>query len=306
MGRLVSFCSSTGKNTGGIDCDVQLDALIFMLIGSAKITPSEQATEATFKAALIDRINRPNGDPEKLYPWFVANDVAKTTESDTVETAADGTKRTLRVAPPSYDITSWNVGLNQEAAMLAFNNTTIPVIGFDKAFQVAGKHDSDGNFMGAKAKIYTSGQGFASFQNGPATKTSVTYIDPFALSVNAKVYELTSFDADDFEGLLDATLVKVAVSSSNTHHIGAFIDNISIGKQSDLYDLYDDELASTTLWLGLNASNAWVAPSTAVKDTANEGWTLAFAVAVTKVKMADPDVLYAAGVKGIESIEVAV
>lgn len=306
MAVIISFCSSTGKNTGKINCDVQLANLRFGFIGGAKFTPAEYATEATLKAALRNRLNRANGDPEKLYPWALANAVDKTTEEDTTETAADGYKRVLRTAPESYVLNQWTVGINQEAAMIAFNNTTIPFFAVDDSFKFVGKFDSDSNLVGNNVNIVTKGAGFSIFTAGANTRTTISFTDPYALNVNARLFEFTEFDFEDFTGLLDAELKTLAAPTGNAHKIGAYVYNRSINKNKNLYDLYADELADPVLWVGYTAAGAQVAPTGVVKDTSLKGWTVTFGVAVAAVDLASPATLYAANVKGIEGVRLDV
>jgi hypothetical protein len=305
MARLISFCGSTGKNTGGIDCDVRLQNPRMMFVGGAKITTAEQATEITLKAAIQDRIRRENGDPEKLYPFPVINTVTNNTEQPTEETLGDGTKRQLREGRPSYLLESGFVGLNQEAAMLEFNGATVPVMMLDDSGKLVGKHDDDGNLIGAKAQISTSAAGFGTYAAGTTTKTSVSYLDSRALSSNAKLFD-TAFDTDDFEGLLDVTLETLVAPTGNAHKIGAFIENRSIGQDKNLYDLYEDELAVVGAWRGYTAAGAEVAPSTVVKDAALKGWTVTFGVAVATINLATPEDLDALDVVGVEGIALAV
>jgi hypothetical protein len=306
MGRLISFCSSTGKNTGGIDCDVQLGNLKWALIGSAKFLPSEYATEAALKTAILDRINRANGDAEKLYPWALSNGIDKNTAEDTTETAPDGTTRTIRVAPESYTLNQWGVGVNQEAAMIQFNNATIPAFLFDDTFKMVGKYDGDLNFVGNKVKLNTKGAGFGTFAAGPNTRTTLNFVDPFALNVNARLFEFTAFDFEDYEGLLDAELRTLVAPTGNAHKIGVFVPNKSIGKDVNLYDEYSTELADVDVWEGETAAGAIVAPTTVVVDAVNEGWTVTFGVAVAIIRLKDPSVLNTNNVTGIEGIDLAI
>lgn len=305
MGRLLSFCSSTGQNTGGIDCDIRLGSPRMMLIGGAKITPAEYATEATLKAALIDRINRPNGDSEKLYPFPVINAVTPNAEAPQDETLQDGTKRRLRSEIPAYLYEMGNVGINQEAAMMAFNGVIIPAFTFDNTGKFGGKLDSSKNLVGAKVNLSTSAAGYAPYNAGTTTKTQVSYVDPAALSGNAAIFETTAFDTDDFEGLLDVELTKVS-SASNAHTISAVIKSVSLNKDVNLATKYSTTLANATLWRGFTAAGAVVAPTTAVYNSGTQDWTITFGSAVVKVDLATPDVLFAADIVGIEGVAVAV
>lgn len=305
MARLISFCGSTGKNTGGIDCDVRLNNPRMLFVGGAKLTPAEQATEATLKAAILNRMKRENGDGEKLYPFPVINTVTNNSEAPTEETLGDGTKRQLREGRPSYLLESGFVGINQEAALLEFNGATLPVFMLDDSGKFVGKHDADGNLVGAKAQINTTAAGLGTYAAGTTTKTSVSYLDARALSSNAKLMD-TSFDTDDFEGLLDATLKTLAAKVGNAHKIGAFIANRSIGGDQNLYDIYDTELAVVSAWRGYSSTGALVVPTTVVVDATLKGWTITFPSAVVLINLATPLTLDGLDVTGIEGIELAV
>lgn len=302
MARLISFCGSTGKNTGGIDCDARLGNARMAFLGGAKFTVAEQASEATLKAAILDRINRANGDSEKLYPLPVINNVTNNTEANTEETLGDGTKRTLREGRPAYTFESGFVGFNQEAALMEFNNATIPAFVMDDTGKLVGKIDNDGKFVGGKVQFFASPAGFGTYGAGTTTKMSFNWLNSRDLSSNAAFFE-TSFDTDDFEGLLDAEIARVAASAGNVHKLSAFIRNKSIGKDVNLYDQYPTELADVNLWPGTDATGATVVPTTVVADTVNKGFTITYPSAVVSVNLATPDVLNAADVTGVEGIE---
>ena len=305
MARLISFCGSVGANTGGIDCDARFGNFRMVFLGGAKFTPAEYATEAALKTAILNRINRANGDSEKLYPFPVANTVANNTEANTEETLGDGTRRTLREGRPAYTLEAGFVGLNQESSMMAFNNATIPAFAFDDTGKFIGKFDADDNLVGAKVQVFTSPAGMGIYSAGTTTKTSINYLNSRDLSTNAKFFQ-TEFDTDDFEGLLDAEVRALAAPTGNAHKLGVFIPNKSIGKDKNLYDEYDDELNATGMWRGWTAAGAQVAPTTVVKDTALLGWTVTFGTAVVRVDLATPQVLLAGDVKGIEGIALTI
>ena len=305
MARLISFCGSTGQNTGGIDCDVRLGNIRMLFVGGAKFTAEEYATEASLKAAIINRIKRANGDAEKLYPFPIINTVTNNTEAPTRETLGDGTQRTLREGRPSYTLESGFVGLNQEAALMEFNNATLPAFALDDTKNFVGKFDVDDNFIGSKLQLYTAPAGFGTYAAGTTTKTEANWLDSRALSTNARLFE-TSFDTDDFEGLLDAELRTMAAPTGNAHKIGVFVKNKSIGKDQNLYDTYSAELAATGMWKGITAAGATVAPTAVAVDATLKAWTVTFGVAVAIIDLADPPVLDAADVTGIEGVELAV
>lgn len=298
---LINFCGTTGKNTGGIDCDARFGNFRMAFVGGAKFTPAEYASEATLKAAILDRIHRANSDSEKLYPWFVANSVTNNTEAPTRETLGDGSQRSLRESRPAYTIQSGFTGLNQEAALIEFNNAILPAFVLDDTGKFIGRFDADKNLVGSKAQFYTTAAGLGTYAAGTLTSTDVNYQDSKALSTNARFFE-TSFAPEDFNGLLDAEVARVAASAGNVHTLSAFVRNKSIGKDVNLYTEYSTELADVNLWIGTSAAGATVVPSTVVADATNKGFVITFPSAVVSVDLAAPDVLYLNDVTGIEGV----
>jgi hypothetical protein len=301
---LINFCGTAGKNTGGIKCDARFGNFRMAFVGGAKFTPAEYASEATLKAAILDRIHRDNSDAQKLYPWFVANNATNNTEEPTRETLGDGTQRTLREARPAYTIQNGFVGLNQEAALMEFNNTVFPVFVMDDTGKFIGKFDGANNLVGADAQLYTAPAGLGGYSAGTLTTTTVNYMDSRALSTAAMFFE-TSFSESDFNGLLDAEIARVAASVGNVHKLSAFVRNKSITKDVNLFDEYSDELADVDLWRGYAANGSLVTLTSVVADPTNRGFTLTFAAPVVRVDLAAPPVLYTNDVTGIEGVALA-
>ncbi len=304
MARLISFCGSTGKNTGGIDCDIRLGNPRMLFVGGAKFTPEQYATEAALKTAIINAIRLENGNSGKLYPFPIVNQATDNREAPSEETLGDGTKRQNREGKFSYLLESAFVGLNQEAALLEFNNAVLPAFIIDDTGKFIGKFDLENNLVGSKVQLNTTGAGLGIFTAGTTTKTSVSWLDPRALSSNARLFD-SNFDLDDFEGLLDATLKTIGAAVGNAHKVGVFIDNKSIGKNKNLYDQYADALAVIGAWRGYTAAGALVAATTAVKDAVLRGWTVTFGSPVTLIDLARPQDLDAIDVAGIEGVPLA-
>lgn len=306
MARLISFCGSVGKNTGGIDCDAQLTNPIKFLLGGAKFTPTEQLTEASMKAAILNRLGRANGDSEKLYPFAAINAVTRNTAQDTVETAASGYQRTLRTAPDSYTFDQWTVGVNQQASFIDFNNATLPIFVFTDTGQFTGRIDGDGNFVGSKAQINTKGAGFGTFATGANTQTAVNFVDPNALTKSIAIFDFDDLQTEDLEGLLDAKVLSLAAATGNAYKIGLVIPNKVISKQQDLYKRFPTELAVVGAWRGFSSTGALVNPTTVAQDAALGGWTVTFGSPVVRIDTATPPALALLNVKGIEGLAYSV
>lgn len=299
----ISFCGSVGANTGGIQCDTRRGNPQKIIVTSASF-PITGLTSASFEADLLEAVNLETGNSGKAYPFPEIVAVTNNTEANTEATLGNGVKLFVREGRPAYTFDVL-IGTNLEKQLRKFNGQIVPILIFDDNGNVWGKINSSDEFVGTQANIFVSGAPFGDFTNPNTAKVTVSFISArdffdFAAFVS------TDFNVNDLEGLLDATLSKVAASVGNVHKLGARVVNASLGNDVDLHDMYPTELASTTLWIGKSAAGADVVPTTVVNNTADGGWTITFGSAVVTVNLAGPSVLNAADIPGIEGVEVAV
>lgn len=313
----LSLCGTLGANTGPISCDKRRGVPVVPMIGGKAFTPAEYADSTTFQAALIATINLPNGDPDKIYPFPQIQNVTDNTEENTTGTTGLGFQMILREGKPIYTF-GVLVGSALEKQLRKFNNQIVPVWIFDNAADVCGTQNSEGNFVGTDALIFTEGKPYSDGNSIDTEYTNVTvsflsaidFFDNFA-------FVKTSFNTTALEGLLDATLYQAAVPAANVFKIGAKVKTAQLGGDINLYDKYADELAVAALWkaaTGVGFPTAQTITSVA-KDDALKCWTVTYdsvtfnalpANAQIQQKWDTPAVLLAAGVRGLESIPVIV
>lgn len=311
MAKLFSLCGYTGANTGGIDCDESVGNPEMFFFGGAKLTVAEQATRATVRAALLNRIQRANGDPEKLYPFPVIYNAADNTEQPQDETAGNGAKRRLRESKKAMTFEMWNVGTTQEGGLAAFSGSQLPGFMLSDSKKLCGKHTPDGLFVGSQVQISFDAAGPGIYTAGSSSKMSVAWTDSRAFSSNLKWYE-TDFDAEDFNGLLDAKVVRMAAPTGNAHKVGLHVKTTQINSDMNIYIKYADVLADVDVWRGYTNAGAVVAPTTVTADPTLAlngqvgGWIVTFSVPVSKIDLVTPDILAQNDVTGIEGVALAV
>jgi hypothetical protein len=299
----ISFCGSVGANTGGIKCDTRRGNPQKIIVGSAAF-PVTGLTSASFQADLLEAVNLATGDSGKVYPFPEIVGVTNNTEANTEATLGNGVKLIMREGRPAYTFDVL-IGTNLEKQLRKFNGQTVPIFLFDDNGNVWGKVNAADEFVGTDVNIFVSGAPFGDFTNPNTAKVTVSFVSArdffdFAAFVS------TDFNVNDLEGLLDATLSKVAASVGNVHKIGARVVNASLGNDVDLHDMYTTELADVDAWIGKTSAGADVIPSTVVDDAVNGGWTITFGSAVVTVNLVDPATLDTLNVPGIEGIELAV
>jgi hypothetical protein len=313
---VISLCGSVGGNTGIIKCDTARGKPLVMLIGGATFAPSDYATSAAFKAALLAAVQQQTGSSIKLYPFPAFEGAAPNTEANKTATTGYGTTYILSEGRPAYTFDIFT-GTNTEKNLRKFNKAIVPVFIFDDLGNVWGKIDASGKFAGINAQIFVTGAGFSDGSALSPVKVNVNFTSASDFFDYA-AYVNTDFNTSDLEGLLDATLTEVAAHTSNAYKIGVVIKNASLGNDVNLYDTYGDALADSTLWYAKNATTgATIAITTVAKDTTLEAWTVTLdstifaalsANAPIKIGLVAPAALAVAGkdVTGIEGLPILV
>lgn len=308
---IVSLCGSVGANTGKIQCDIRRGKPLIAILGSHKFTPSEIATTEAFKAALLANMKLNNGNSEKMFPFPNMNGITNNTAANTEGTLGDGTIIVLSEGAPGFTAQAL-VGINTEKQIRKFNSSLVPVIIFDNKGNFWGSEDSDGNFVGTEALVFTTGKPYS---DGTSVETEVASISFRFTSAadffdNAAVVE-TDMAANQLEGLLDVFLSEASVSNTNVRKISVKVKNASKGKDISMFDKYQDELSDVSLWkasVGTTFQTTLVITSI-VKDSTLKAWTITFdstaytaltAGAKIKLELVGPEQLDDENVIGIE------
>jgi len=298
----ISFCGSVGANTGGIKCDTRRGNPQRIIVGGASFAVAG-ITSATFKTDLLIAVKLATGASGKMYPFPEIVGVTNNTEANTEATLGNGVKLIQREGRPAYTFDVL-IGTNLEKQLRKFNGAIVPIMVFDDNGNVWGKTNASNNFVGTDASIFVSGAPFGDFSNPNTAKVTISFVSArdffdFAAFVN------TDFNVNDLEGLLDTTLIELAANVGAAYKMGARVVNTSLGNDVNLYDEYNTEIASTSLWTGTTAAGAVLVPTSVAVDATLKGWTVTFASVVQSINLQTPAILDAAGVVGIEGIRLA-
>jgi hypothetical protein len=315
MAVTIDLCASASYgNTKAISCDPKRANVVSIIAGGAIFEPADYASMATFKAALLAACKIASSESGKLFPFPQVKAVAVDTEANKEFTFGDGTKITVSEGAPSYTFDLY-IGTNLERQLRKFNSQTIPVFVFDSSGNVWGKVDSDGNFSGIDATLFTSGAPFGDYNTPGIAKMKVAF-NSASDFYDASRFVNTDFAISEIVGLFDATLAEATTNTSSAYKISAKVINTQLGAEKNLYDEYDDLLADEALWTAtVQDSGVAMTLTSVAKDDVNECWTVTIdatewtaLAADTKIEigLADPTTLIAAGVTDIEGIAVIV
>lgn len=306
-----SICGQVAANTGGIDCDVSRGVPASLIVGSGSFSSSDYATTASFKTAFLAKINEGNTNSDKLFPFPVIQGTTDQTDAAKVGTLGYGLKVPLLRSKPGYlfDVLA---GSSLEKKLIKFDGKTIPIFVFDNAGNIWGTVDSAGNFKGAQYLVGITPRAFGDGQNPKTTQISISIIDSKDFTENSK-FASTDFSTADLVGLLDAPLFETAAHATNVYHIGIKVLTDALNSFIDVHATtgYAALLASAARWVAKTGTTfgTTMAITSVADDPTNGGWTVTLdSTAYTaltsglgiKLNLADPTVLTAAGITGIE------
>lgn len=312
---IFSLCGGVGANTGPISCDKRRGIPEVLTLGGKVFEPADYTNPTTFQAAFTAAINLANGDPDKLYPFPLIQNITDNTEENTVGTTGKGFRMILKEGKPAYTF-GVLAGSTQEKNMRKFNNQVVPAFIFDNARDIDGMLDGSGNFVGYQALIFCDGKPYS---DGNTVDNEYTNVEVSFLSAtdffDNFAFIKTTFSAAALEGLIDGTLYVAAAAVAEVFQIGLKVVTPELGKTYSLYSKYADELADDALFIAKTGANfATPLPITSVaKNDANGCWTVSFDDATftalpvgTKIQLSTviPPLLLAAGVRGVEGIPV--
>lgn len=310
-----SICGGVGANTGGVACDKRRGIPEVLTLGSKAFAPEDYADAATFQAAFLAAINLATGDPDKLYPFPLIQNITDNTEENTVGTTGKGFRMILKEGKPAYTF-GVLAGSTQEKNMRKFNNQIVPVFIFDNARDIDGMLDADNNFVGHQALIFCDGKPFS---DGNTVDNEYTNVEVSFLSAedffDKFAFIKTTFSAAALEGLIDGTLYEAAASADEVYKIGMKVVTPELGKTYSMYTRHADGLADEALWVAKTGTNfgTTLAITSVAKDDTNGCWTVTFdetayaaltGGAKIQLSLVSPTALLAAGVRGVEGVPV--
>lgn len=313
---IYSLCGGVGANVGPISCDKRRGIPEVLTLGGKVFEPADYANATTFQAAFTAAINLANGDPDKLYPFPLIQNITDNTEENTVGTTGKGFRMILKEGKPAYTF-GVLAGSTQEKNMRKFNNQIVPAFIFDNARDIEGMLDGSANFVGYPVLIFCDGKPYS---DGNTVDNEYTNVEVSFLSAtdffDNFAFIKTTFTAAALEGLIDGTLYEAGAIAAGVAKIGVKVVTPELGKVYSLYTKYATELADDALWeAGTGTGFATDLPVTAVAGNAagywdvtldNTAYTALPSGTKIQVRLKNPTILLAAGVRGVEGIAVII
>lgn len=313
---VISLCGESGANTGKLLCDARRGIIKLLLLGGGTFEPADYATQEAYEAAILEKINLPNSDPQKLFPFPEVQNITNNTEANTTGTSGLGFQMILREGKPAYQL-GVIIGSTQEKALRRFNNLTVPLYVFDSNRRNWGRMDKDDVQHGVDHLVFTQGKPYS---DGSSIDTEYTNIVISALSAedvfDSGGFGQTQLSLADLEGLLDVYLKSLS-NVSNVYKIDGIVKTTDIMNQKHIYDTYPTQLAATGMWEAHTGAgfNTALTITTVAGDAALHAYTVTFdstaytaltSGSLIRLRLKSPAVLAAAGAKGIESVEVII
>jgi hypothetical protein len=312
----LNLCSITAANTGGIGCDRKKGVPAKFLAGNTSFDTTDTADAASMYDALQALINQASGAVDKLFPFPSIQGNTKNSEGNQTGALGYGLTITLREGLPSYTFQVL-CGQSQYARLRVFNNLILPILFIDKDNVLWGWRDAAGIFQGYSASIFVSGN---EFESGTAVEDKTATIEIRIQSANEfhdKAAYIEGIEEADYKGLNNGQLAKVGTVSATTKFEIKVPDMAGVNAVLNFADFYSTELAAAGLWTAKTGAT-FGTPLTITGVTYNASdktWSVAFdntaytalaSAAEIKVNLADPAILFAAGVTGVEGLSTTI
>jgi hypothetical protein len=228
----------------------------------------------TFKTAFIGKTKLATGDNQKLYPFPELQGNTDQTEAPKTGSLGYGLKFVLLGPKPAYEF-DVVAGSTLEQKLMAFDGQTLPVYvrgNSGKTWGVLSR--TTGAFKGYTVLVSIVGKPFEDGQNAKSTKVTLSFVssDEFYKS---SAYITTDMVASDLTGLMDGTMYEPTAHTTNVYKIGIKIPTAQLGKDLNVYDYFDDEVALLTFTAATGATYGTSLPITSIaKDTTLKCWTV--------------------------------
>lgn len=309
---MANVCGTLGANTGKPQCDVALGAIKYMLLTQGKEFTEADLTDATtLKAAIKAAMLNVRGTTNKVYLFPYVNESEDDSGDPVRASLADGFEKTLLDPVPKYNTRSGAVGFAQNQAMCAFNGFSgkMYIIDTNNRFSYRIKDDNGGKGFGV-GDVYTNAPKFANTAAINVVSTRVSFSSSDELKLPAIGLVQLDFNIADLVNIEDVQMVEKAAQASNVFTIGGK----SVYTGADIYTAYKTALAATARWnVRRMDTDVAIALTSVAADDANKGWDITtdnteYTALPSGTKLSfnikDPATLEAAGVTGIEGIQI--
>lgn len=307
-----NLCANLGGNVAEIACSPRMGKPLYIMPLGAKIfSAGDMASSATFQAALKTAMNKPTGDPEKVYCFPVIREVDDNTEEPETGTLQDGYSEVLSEKVPTYTFRTTG-SYCQAQSMARFNGWADKALIVDTNKRLFYVRTSGGGAQGwSVGSLYTDPPRWSGGGGVVTTTTRISFgnLDEFKGDVGVLQID---FNPVKLVNLQDVILKEVDAATGYTFTIGG---NVKCAN-TNIYSAYKTLLAVVGAWKAtLVSTGAAVTITTVTADDGHSGWdiTLNNSPAISQgvkieINLADPGTLAGLGtpVTGIEGISVIV
>jgi len=304
-----AFCASSGGNTGIDDCSLTLKNIVrgFLVPKSFELTAAQLADPDTALAALIAATKSDNASL-RVYPLPEVVGITDSSEDVVLQTLGYGTPVPVRQG--NYNLTfAYLAGGNcVNGALQKFNQGNYRYLGVD----------AGGVLFGVKSGTSLKGIPLDYFNADKFKFADGTNVTGFAYRISFKPEYLNGnlgFVQMDLLSLMEIDgLHNVVLVQSGARALGVFKVLAMTGcAGTNMYDLYDTELASAALWKVTEAGKD-ITITSVVADPNIKGFTITMSTADPDYVAGGPffvtlqpvSILEAAGVVGFEGLTLKV
>lgn len=306
----LQLCGLQGANTGGVKCAAAPGKINTVSIWGGKLTPAEQLTAASRKAAFVadSKLSKTLSDKLFMLPLFLGKESKK--ESNQEQTLSNGLKFVTREGLPGWRF-SFLTSYAQMVNLRKFNNTVVPIIMQDDQKRVWGSVDSDGNLVGRQAQLFFEGMDHVDdSQVMGLGYVNIAFIDAIENYDDGVFVEVDFNFQTTLKALLDVKLYEKAAAEDNVLHVSGKVNVANIAEPMDIYAEYAGTLFNTgALWAAINMQTGEAITITGIASNAagygdltlnNGAWTALATGDKVLIATVLPTALDAGGVLGIE------
>jgi hypothetical protein len=306
----INVCVTIGNNTGKGTCDVRMKRPKYLLLSDFTFSAADLANSDSLKAAFKRQMLKSNSDSGKLFISPLLRVVNDNTGDPNVQSLADGYEEVLNEATPKYSY-QFTAGVCQHQSWANFNGWAGGNFRIDQDNVFWYRVTTDGGGKGfSTGNLYTDPPRDGNSGGIAVGTTRITFgsIDEFKSGVGAvkldfnivDLVNIEDVDLEDREDELDSP-----GTGTNVFYIGGKIKC----RGTDIYTAYKTALNNVARWQAEDGDgNALTIDSISTSDSLkawipviNPTQYTALAVGASIIiNIADPNVLEAAGVLGIE------
>lgn len=265
----VNNCNESGKNTGYGDCTKDIKNIVggFLVPSDFALTAEQMATSATVLAAISAAILA--APASRVYPIANFEAITNNSTEPAVFTLGYGRPLTLNDGMYNWRLQFIDGGICLHKNLRKFNGTNRSVLLID----------ADGTLIGWKDGTTLKGVPLKNFYALPFVPND--YANPTGYFVDIAMLPTYLNDTPGWVSMDLASLSalrglqNIVLSETTGSALPVLKIKANTGcAETDLYDLYADELAAVDLWVATDADGNVITITSVVKDDAVKGWTV--------------------------------